>query len=107
MKQITTDEFAGEVLQSDKPVLVDFYTERCGPCKMMAPILTEVADEHSDRFKTVKVNAGSDGPLAAEFGVQVVPTFMIFQNGGPVAQRAGTVAKQDLVAWIDQTIAAN
>ncbi len=105
MKQITSSEFESEVVNSDLPVLVDFYTDQCGPCRMMAPLLQELSEEESDRMKIVKINAAEEMQLAGTFGVAVVPTFLVFRSGAPVGQRTGMQSKQALIDWIAETAA--
>ena len=105
MKPITAAEFEAEVINSDLPVLVDFYTDQCGPCRMMAPLLDELANEEAGRLKIVKINAAEQMPLAGSFGISAVPTFLVFRNGAPVGQRTGMQSKQALIDWISETAA--
>jgi len=105
MKQITAAEFEAEVVYSDLPVLVDFYTDRCGPCRMMAPVLDELASEEAGRMKVVKIDAAAEMPLAGSFGITAVPTFLVFRNGAPVGQRTGMQSKQALIDWVMETAA--
>ncbi len=99
MKQITTAEFEAEVVKSDLPVLVDFYTDACGPCRMMAPVLEELSVEEGGRLKVVKVNAAEEMQLAGSLGIGVVPTFLLFHKGSPVGQKSGVQVKQALLDW--------
>lgn len=78
---LTIDNFEGEVLQSDKPVLVDFWATWCGPCRMLAPIVEEIAEEYADTVKVGKVDVDEQPALAARFGIASIPTVMIFKNG--------------------------
>ena len=87
MKEITSSQFDSEVLRSDVPVLVDFYTDGCAPCRMMSPILSEIELESTGGLKVVKVDAGADAQLSASFGVRAVPTFLVFNRG----QQAGQI----------------
>lgn len=101
----TTDkDFASDVLQSDKPVLVDFWAEWCGPCKAIGPALEEIADEMGDRIKIVKVNI-DDNPLTpGEYGVRSIPTLMIFEGGKVKAEKLGAMPKSKLVDWVNESI---
>ena len=107
MKQISTDEFEAEVLRSGLPTLVDFYTEECPPCRMLAPILQELSDESAGRFKVIKVNAAEENALASQFGVFAVPNLLLFINGAPVGQKTGLQPKQALLDWIEESTHAN
>jgi len=89
MKQVASAEFESEVLRSKEPVLVDFFTETCPPCRMMAPVLQEIETEAQGIFKVVKVDAGTEQELAAEYGVRAVPAFFAFSNGKCVGQTVG------------------
>ncbi len=93
--------FAQEVLASRNPVLVDFYTPDCGPCRMMAPLLDEIARERGDSLKIVKVDVAENQQLAAQFRVTAMPTFILFQNGQPQKQIVGARSKKLFTAWID------
>ncbi len=92
--------FQGDVLQSDKPVLVDFWAEWCGPCKSIAPILEEVANERQDSLRVVKVNVDENPGVARQFGVRSIPTLILFQNGAPHAQRVGALRRVELDAFL-------
>lgn len=85
---ITNENFSDEVLHSDKPVLLDFWAEWCGPCRMLGPVLAEFAERHDD-VKVGKVNVDEQGALAAAFGIMSIPTLILFRGGKPVAQRIG------------------
>jgi len=98
---LTQENFASEVLQSSKPVLVDFWAEWCGPCKMIAPVLDELADEYDGRVKIGKVNVDHDQSLAAEYGVTAIPTLIVFQKGQVAEQMRGLRSKRDLKASLD------
>lgn len=87
----------GDLIQSDIPVLVDFYADWCGPCKMMAPVLKEVKDALGDKVRIVKVDVDKEQQAAGSLGISSIPTLMVFQNGEIKWRRSGVVSKQDLV----------
>ena len=96
---ITKDNFAQEVLHSEKPVLLDFWATWCGPCRMLSPIVDEVAEERSD-IKVGKVNVDEQPELAAEFGVMSIPTLLVFKNGKLVNQSVGARPKNGVLALL-------
>ncbi|MFO1487369.1 MAG: thioredoxin [Verrucomicrobiota bacterium] len=106
MKQITAAEFETEVLGSKEPVLVDFYTDGCSPCKMMAPVLQEMETEANGQFKIVKIDAAAEGQLASSFGVRAVPTFLAFSNGKCLGQTVGAKSKASLKKWLEDSVRA-
>ena len=99
---LTQENFASEVLQSPTPVLVDFWAEWCGPCKMIAPILDELSDEYEGRVKIVKVNIDEQQGLAAEYGIRAIPTLLLFDKGQVADQIVGLRSKRDLKASFDR-----
>jgi thioredoxin 1 len=99
---LTQENFATEVLQSNSPVLVDFWAEWCGPCKMIAPVLDELAEEYLGRAKVGKVNIDEQQGLAAEYGVRAIPTLLVFKQGQVADQLVGARSKRDLKASLDR-----
>ncbi len=101
---VTDDNFELEVLQSPTPVLVDYWAEWCGPCKMIAPILEEVAKEYSGRLKVAKLNIDDNQATPPKYGIRGIPTLMLFKNGGIEATKVGALSKSQLTAFIDSHI---
>jgi thioredoxin 1 len=102
---LTQDNFAKEVLESSTPVLVDFWAEWCGPCKMIAPVLDELADEYDGKVRIGKVNIDNEQGLAAEYGVRAIPTLLLFQKGQVAEQIVGLKSKRDLKNSFDKVAA--
>ena len=96
------ENFEQEVLKSDLPVLVDFYADWCGPCKMMAPIVHQLADEYAGKVKIGKLNVDDNIELAQKYRVMSIPTFIFFQNGEAIATAMGGMSKNDLAKRIDE-----
>jgi thioredoxin 1 len=101
---VTDDTFEAEVLQSQQPVLVDYWAEWCGPCKMIAPILDEIASEYAGKLKVTKVNIDDNQATPAKFGIRGIPTLMIFKNGNVEATKVGALSKSQLAAFIDSNL---
>jgi len=101
---VTDDTFEAEVLQSLQPVLVDYWAEWCGPCKMIAPILDDIARDYAGRLKVAKVNIDDNQATPARFGIRGIPTLMLFKNGSVEATKVGALSKSQLAAFIDSNL---
>jgi thioredoxin 1 len=102
---LTQENFVQQVLQSPAPVLVDFWAEWCGPCKMIAPLLDELADEYDGKVKIGKVNIDEQQTLAAEYGIRAIPTLLLFSKGQVAEQIVGARSKRDFKASLDHVAA--
>jgi thioredoxin 1 len=98
---ITDDTFEDEVLRSTTPVLVDYWAEWCGPCKMIAPILDEISGQYSDRLKVAKLNIDENPNTPPKYGIRGIPTLMLFRDGNVEATKVGAVSKSQLAAFLD------
>ncbi len=103
---LTHENFAQNVLQSPTPVLVDFWAEWCGPCKMIAPLLDELADEYDGKAKIGKVNIDEQQALATQYGIRAIPTLLLFNKGQVADQIVGARSKRDFKASLDRVVAA-
>jgi thioredoxin 1 len=101
IKHISDASFEADVLQSDKPVLVDYWAEWCGPCKMIAPILAETAKEYGDRLQITKMNVDENRDVPAKFGIRGIPTLMLFKGGQLAATKVGALSKAQLAQFLD------
>jgi thioredoxin 1 len=100
-KAVTDASFAADVLQSDTPVLVDFWAEWCGPCKMIAPALEEISEELAGKVKIAKMDIMENTQVPGQIGVQSIPLMVLFKNGKPVAQKLGAAPKSQLKGWLE------
>lgn len=105
IKTVTDQTFSGEVLQSTGPVLVDYWAQWCGPCKMIGPIVEETAGEYADRLTVAKLNVDENPATPTRYHVRGIPTLMLFQDGQPVATHVGSLSKGQLQAFIEMHLA--
>ena len=101
---VTDDSFETEVLQCGEPVLVDYWADWCGPCKMIAPVLDEIAGEYTGRLKVVKLNIDDNPNTPPRYGIRGIPTLMLFKSGDVEATKVGAVSKSQLTAFIDSNL---
>ncbi|HPO19893.1 MAG TPA: thioredoxin TrxA [Rubrivivax sp.] len=101
IKHVSDSTFDSDVLRSDKPVLVDYWAEWCGPCKMIAPILGEVSQQYDGRLQVAKMNVDENRDVPAKFGIRGIPTLMLFKDGELAATKVGALSKAQLTAFID------
>ena len=97
-------DFDTDVINSDKPALVDFWAEWCGPCKMIAPLLEEAASEYADKMSIVKLNVDESPNIAQKFGIRSIPTLMLFKDGAVQAQKLGAMSKSQLTEFLDSNL---
>ncbi|MGB3503237.1 MAG: thioredoxin [Mesorhizobium sp.] len=103
--KVDTKNFQADVLQSQEPVVVDFWAEWCGPCKMIAPALDEISNELQGKVKIAKLNIDENPELAAQFGVRSIPTLMLFKGGEVADMKVGAAPKTALASWINGAVA--
>ncbi len=102
--KLTDAEFENQVIKSEKPILVDYWAEWCGPCKMIAPVLEEVASELSDKILIGKLNVDENSETPPKYGIRGIPTLMLFKNGEVVGTQVGAISKGDLINFIENNI---
>jgi len=101
IKHVSDASFEGDVLKADKPVLVDYWAEWCGPCKMIAPILDEVSKDYDGRLQVAKMNVDDNRDVPAKFGIRGIPTLMLFKGGQLAATKVGALSKAQLTAFLN------
>ena len=104
IKHVSDTSFDTDVLQSDQPVLVDYWAEWCGPCKMIAPILEEAAAQYAGKLTVAKLNVDDNQATASKFGIRGIPTLMLFKGGQVVATKVGALSKSQLIAFLDGSL---
>jgi len=104
VQSIKDDAFESEVVNSSIPVLIDFWAEWCGPCKEIGPILEEISNEMGNKIKIIKINIDENPNTPNQYGVQSIPTLIIFKKGEPIATKVGSAIKSELLTWIETSI---
>ncbi len=104
IRHVTDDSFEQDVLSSEQPVLVEYWAEWCGPCKMISPVLEEVAEEYGEKLHVVKLNIDENPNTPPRYGIRGIPTLMLFKNGNVEATKVGAVSKSQLTAFIDGNV---
>jgi thioredoxin 1 len=105
IKHVSDDSFEADVMRSPVPVLVDYWAEWCGPCKMIAPILDELSATYKDKLQVAKMNVDENRDVPAKFGIRGIPTLMLFKGGQLAATKVGAMSKAQMIAFIDQQLA--
>ena len=105
IKHVTDASFEADVLQSAQPILVDYWAEWCGPCKMIAPILDDISTSYEGKLRIAKMNVDENRDIPAKFGIRGIPTLMLFKDGQLAATKVGALSKAQLIGFIDQQLA--
>ena len=104
-KETSDQTFETDVINSSKPVLVDFWAEWCGPCKQLGPIIDDISDERGDKLEVFKLNIDKNPDIPTQHGIRGIPTLILFKDGKPVATKVGALPKSQLLDWIDGEVA--
>ena len=104
IQHVSDESFSSDVLNSDIPVLVDYWAEWCGPCKVIAPVLEEIADEYDGKMKVCKLDIDANEATPPKYGIRGIPTLMLFKNGNVEATKVGALSKSQLTAFIDSNL---
>ena len=104
IQHVSDDSFESDVLNSEVPVLVDYWAEWCGPCKVVAPVLEEIATEYDGKMKVCKLDIDANGETPPRYGIRGIPTLMLFKNGNVEATKVGALSKSQLTAFLDSNI---
>ena len=105
-KTVTDQSFQADVLSADKPVLVDFWAEWCGPCRMIAPALEEISGELGDKVTIAKLNIDENPDIPSRYGVRGIPTMLLFKGGQPIAQKVGAAPRSQIQQWLESNLGA-
>ena len=103
-KSVTDENFENDVLKNNKPVVVDFWAEWCGPCKQISPILSEIAEDYKEKILIAKVNIDENPEVPSNYGIMSIPTLILFKNGKSVSSQIGLVEKSSLSKWLDENL---
>ena len=104
IKQVSNDSFDADVLKAEHPVLVDYWAEWCGPCKLIAPILDEVSRDYGDKLQVAKVNVDENQEIASKYGIRGIPTLMLFKDGKVATTKVGALSRTQLQAFLDESL---